>query len=262
MSKKLPILFIAHGSPMNALANNDYTEAIKALAQSIDRPKAIMVISAHWTTRGTYITSEDQPNTIYDFYGFPEELYNIKYSPKGAKQYSKIALNLLAEENVQGTTSWGLDHGAWTVLKHMYPDADIPVFQMSLNVLLSEEEHYELGKKLASLREEGILIIGSGNIVHNLREVDFEENAKPADWAIDFDEYVAKAIKDKKHSDLINYKRSGKAANSSVPTDEHYLPLLYIMAMQEEDETAKFVYEGIESRSLSMRSVQVISNLK
>jgi len=259
MSKKLPVLFIAHGSPMNALEHNDYTEAIKALAQKIDRPKAIMVISAHWTTEGTYITSEDQPKTIYDFYGFPEELYNIKYSPKGAEKYSKIALESLASENVKGTTSWGLDHGSWTVLKHMYPDADIPVFQMSLNVLLSEEQHYELGKKLASLREKGILIIGSGNIVHNLREVDFEENAKPADWAIDFDAHVAKAITDKKHLDLINYRSIFKSSKLSVPTDEHYLPLLYILAMQEENEKAQFVYKGILNRSLSMRSVIINS---
>ncbi len=257
MSKKLPVLFIAHGSPMNALENNDYTRSIKALAQKIERPKAIMVISAHWTTRGTYITSEDKPKTIYDFYGFPEELYNIKYSPKGAKEYSKIALELLSEEKVEGTTSWGLDHGAWTVLKHMYPDADIPVFQMSINILLNEGEHYELGKKLASLREKGILIIGSGNIVHNLKEVDFAENAKPADWAVKFDEYVAKAIRDKRHLDLINYRSIGKAAKLSVPTDEHYLPLLYIMALQEENEKAEFLYEGIVSRSLSMRSVLI-----
>lgn len=259
MSKKLPVLFIAHGSPMNALENNDYTQSIKALAQKIDRPKAIMVISAHWTTRGTYITSEDQPKTIYDFYGFPEELYNIKYSPKGAKKYSNIALQILADENVKGTTSWGLDHGAWTILRHMYPDQDIPVFQMSLNLLLNEEEHYKLGKKLVSLRENGILIIGSGNIVHNLREINFEESTKPADWAIKFDEYVANAIRDRKHLELINYKSVGKSASLSVPTDEHYLPLLYIMALQEEGEKAEFVYEGIVSRSLSMRSVVIKS---
>jgi len=259
MSKKLPVLFIAHGSPMNALENNDYTQSIKALAQSIDKPKAIMVISAHWTTKGTYITAEDQPKTIHDFYGFPEELYNIKYSPKGAEKYSKIALELLAKDNVEGTTSWGLDHGAWTVLRHMYPDADIPVFQMSLNVLFNDEEHYKLGKKLASLREKGILIIGSGNIVHNLREIDFAEDARPAEWAIEFDKYVAEAIRDKKHEDLINYKSVGEAADLAVPTDEHYLPLLYILAMQEEGEKAEFVYEGILNRSLSMRSVEITS---
>lgn len=257
MSGKLPAIFIAHGSPMNAIETNDYIDSIKKLPDEIEKPKAIMVISAHWMTKGTYITDVDQPETIYDFYGFPEELYKIKYSPKGAKKYAEIALNQLKDEKVKGTTAWGLDHGAWTILRHIYPKEDIPVFQMSIDATLSNEEHYRLGKKLAALREKGILIVGSGNIVHNLREIDYDVYARPAEWALEFDNYVANAIKNKNHLDLINYKNIGKSAKLSLPTDEHFLPLLYIAALQEENEAAKFIYEGIYNRSLSMRAVKI-----
>lgn len=257
MSKKLPVLFIGHGSPMNAILNNSYTRALKKLGEDIERPKAIMVISAHWNTRDTYITSEDKPKTIYDFYGFPEELYRIKYSPQGAKKFAELVLEKLSGENIKGTAEWGLDHASWAVLKHIYPNVDIPVFEMSLNASLSEAEHYELGKKLSVLRENGILIVGSGNIVHNLRNMDYDMDAKPFDWAVKFDEYVAEAMKNKEHEKLINYKNLGSTVMLSVPTDEHYLPLLYIAALQEAGEEVKFIHEGIQHGSMSMRCIQI-----
>lgn len=259
MKNKLPALFLAHGSPMNAIETNGYTEVIKKLAQKIERPEAILVISAHWLTRGTYINIDDKPKTIYDFYGFPEELYNIKYSPKGAKKYAEQAINELKALGVEieATSSWGLDHGAWTLLRHMYPKEDIPMFQMSINALFSNEEHYELGKKLRGLREKGILIIASGNIVHNLREMDYETDAEPAKLAKEFDEYVAEAIINKNHEKLIDYSEVKKAAKFSLPTDEHFLPLLYIAALQEEGESAEFIYDKIYNRSLSMRAIKI-----
>lgn len=257
MSKKLPVLFIGHGSPMNAILNNSYTQALKKLGKEIERPKAIMVISAHWKTRGTYITSEDKPKTIYDFYGFPEELYRIIYSPEGSKKYSEFVLEQLKKENIKGTTEWGLDHASWAVLKHMYPEADIPVFEMSLDASLDEASHYNLGKKLSILRENGILIIGSGNVVHNLRNMDYDMEAKPFDWSVKFDEYVTQALNNKDHESLINYKKLGSTAMLAVPTDEHYLPLLYIAALQEAGDEVKYIHEGIQHGSMSMRCIQI-----
>ena len=257
MPKKLPALFIGHGSPMNAISDNSYTKALKKIADEIERPEAILVVSAHWQTRGTYITYKDEPTQIYDFYGFPEELYNIKYEPKNCEKYSEIILDELKGENIKPTSEWGLDHASWAVLIHMYPKADIPVIEMSLNILLDAEGHYELGKKLYKLREKGILVIGSGNIVHNLMNFKAEIDAEPFKWAVDFDKYISDAVKYKQHDKLINYKSLGKIAQLSVPTDEHYLPLLYTAAMQWEKEGAEFEYEGIQNGSMSMRCIKI-----
>ena len=257
MNKKQPVLFIAHGSPMNAIMDNAYTKNLNELGQRIEKPKAIMVISAHWQTSGTFITSQDSPKEIYDFYGFPQELYKIKYSTNGAKPFIDLAFEELKKYNVKLTNSWGLDHGAWAVLKHIFPKADIPVFQLSLNADENEKYHYDLGKKLSRLREEGILIIGSGNIVHNLSKIKYDENEKPYDWAVDFDNYVSQSIVSNEHDDLINYKNFGKAAILSAPTDEHYLPLLYIMALKEKEDEVQFIFEEMQHGSLSMRSVMI-----
>lgn len=257
MSKKLPALFISHGNPMNAILSNSYTESLKTLANKIERPEAIMVISAHWKTKGTFVTSEDEPKMIYDFYGFPEELYNVKYNPKGSKKYAELILKEVNDESIQGTNSWGLDHAAWAVLRHMYPYADIPVIEMSLNALGSEEYHYKLGKKLSKLREKGILVIGSGNIVHNLRMMKEEMYSEPFDWAIEFDKYISEALENKNHKYLIEYKKFGKSAQLSVPTDEHYLPILYVAGMQEEKDKVKYIYEEIQHGSMSMRCIQI-----
>ena len=257
MNKKMPVLFIGHGSPMNAVLNNEYTEAIRKCTQNIPKPEAVLVISAHWETEGTFITSSDSPEQIYDFYGFPDELYNLKYNPTGAQKYAKIAFDQLKNSNVKLTDAWGLDHGAWSVLSHMYPKADIPVFQMSLNRLGDEQYHYDLGKKLSKLREKGILIIGSGDIVHNLRIMDYEMKSAPYDWALEFDNYICEAIVHRKHDNIINYKKIGKSAELSVPTKEHYLPLLYIAGLQEELDEVNFIYKGIQHKSMSMTSIQI-----
>lgn len=257
MINRLPALFIAHGSPMNAILKNSYTESLEKLGKDMERPEAIMVISAHWETKGTFITYDDEQKQIYDFYGFPEELYNIKYNPKGGKAYVDMVLEELKDEDIKRTNEWGLDHGAWGVLTHMYPNADIPVFQLSLNLLSDETYHYNLGKKLCKLREKGILIIGSGNIVHNLRMINYDMYSKPFDWAIEFDKCVAKAIKNKNHKELIEYSQMGMAAKLSVPTKEHYLPLLYIAAMQQENDEIKFIHESIQNGSMSMRTIQI-----
>jgi 4,5-DOPA dioxygenase extradiol len=257
MNKKMPVLFIGHGSPMNAILNNSYTEAICKSVENIPRPKAILVISAHWETEGTFITVADAPEQIYDFYGFPQELYNIKYNPTGAKKYAEMALKELEGSNVMLTEKWGLDHGAWSVLTHMYPEADIPVFQMSLNRLGDEKYHYNLGRKLSVLREKGILIIGSGDIVHNLGIMNSEVESNPFDFAIEFDNYISEAIKNRTHDDIISYQKLGKTSKLSVPTKEHYLPLLYIAGLQEATDEINFIYKGIQNGSISMTSIKI-----
>jgi len=257
MNKKMPVLFIGHGSPMNAVLNNEYTEAISKSTQNIPKPEAILVISAHWETNGTFITASDSPEQIYDFYGFPEELYNLKYNPTGSKKYAEMVVQELKDSKVMLTEKWGLDHGAWSVLSHMYPKADIPVFQMSLNRLGDEQYHYDLGKKLSKLREKGILIIGSGDIVHNLRIMDYDMNATPFEWASEFDNYICDAIVNRKHNNIISYQKLGKSAQLSVPTKEHYLPLLYIAGLQEDSDEVKFIYKGIQHSSMSMTSIQI-----
>ncbi|MBU3158471.1 4,5-DOPA dioxygenase extradiol [Clostridium frigoris] len=257
MNKKMPVLFIGHGSPMNAVLNNEYTEAIRQSTQNIPRPEAILVISAHWETEGTFITSSDSPEQIYDFYGFPDELYNLKYNPTGSKKYAQMVARELKDSYVMLTEKWGLDHGAWSVLSHMYPKAGIPVFQMSLNKLGDEQYHYDLGRKLSKLREKGILIIGSGDIVHNLRVMDYDMNATPFEWASEFDNYICDAIVNRKHDNIINYQKTGKSFKLAVPTKEHYLPLLYIAGIQDEEDEVKFIYKGIQHRSMSMTSIKI-----
>lgn len=257
MNKKMPVLFIGHGSPMNAVLNNEYTQAISKEAQNIPRPEAILVISAHWETNGTFITSSDSPEQIYDFYGFPEELYNLKYKPIGAGKYAQMAFEEIKDSDVMLTKEWGMDHGAWSVLTHMYPKADIPVFQMSLNRLGDQQYHYDLGRKLSKLRDKGILIIGSGDIVHNLRIMNYDMNAIPFEWASEFDNYICGALINRKHDNLINYQKAGKSAQLSVPTKEHFLPLLYIAGLQGESDEVKFIYKGIQHSSMSMTSIQI-----
>ena len=257
MNKKMPVLFIGHGSPMNAVLNNEYTEAISKSTQNIPKPEAILVISAHWETEGTFITSSDEPEQIYDFYGFPEELYNLKYKPTGSKKYAQMVAAELKDSNVMLTEKWGLDHGAWSVLSHLYPKAEIPVFQMSLNKLGNEQYHYDLGRKLSILREKGILIIGSGDIVHNLGRMDYDMNVTPFEWASEFDNYICDAIVNRKHDNIINYQKIGKSAKLSVPTKEHYLPLIYIAGIQDEEDEVNFIYKGIQHSSMSMTSIQI-----
>ena len=259
MRKKQPVLFIGHGNPMNAISDNSFTKSLKKISENIEKPEAILVISAHWQTKGTSITSSDDPRQIYDFYGFPEELYNVVYQPSGKKELAKYIAETLNKENmtVTGADYWGLDHGSWAVLKHIYPEGDIPVLQMSLDMGLNEYSHYNLGKKLSFLRDMGVLVIGSGNIVHNLREMGHETLADPHTWAVEFDRYIADSIRTGSHENLISYKNFGRCAELSLPTDEHYLPLLYIAAMQDKGDKVEFLFDEIHHSSLSMRCLKI-----
>jgi len=256
VKSKMPVLFIGHGSPMNAIFDNSFTRSLKEAAQSIPEPKAIMVISAHWLTRGTFVTCVDQPKQIYDFYGFPDELYTVVYQPSGGKEYADLVAKEL-KEDVVCSQEWGLDHASWAVLIHMYPEANIPVFEMSLNRRETERYHYDLGKKLSFLRENGILIIGSGNIVHNLSLMKSEMDDQPYDWAEEFDFYIRDCLLSKRHESLITHETMGVTAELSIPTNDHYLPLLYVAALQEENEKVDFFYEGIHHGSISMRCLKI-----
>jgi 4,5-DOPA dioxygenase extradiol len=254
---KTPVLFIGHGSPMNIIYRNEYTKSLQTLGKSLPKPDAILVISAHWLTEGTFVCSAGKPEQIYDFYGFPTELYEVKYHPPGAPQIAESLIHELRSDNVQGDDTWGIDHASWAVLVHMYPKADIPIFEMSLNTLKNEQEHYALGKKLSYLRKRNILIMGSGNIVHNLRQIEFDEHAKPFSWAVEFDEYIKDALLRKDHERLLRYKELSPVSRLAVPTNDHYLPFLYSAALQEEGEQVEFVHESIQNGSISMRCFMI-----
>jgi len=254
---KAPVLFIGHGSPMNIIYRNEYTRSLQKLGTSLPKPDAILVVSAHWLTKGTFVCSADKPEQIYDFYGFPDELYEINYHPPGARAFAESVANELKSDDLKTDADWGIDHASWAVLVHMYPKADIPVFEMSLDIMKNEKEHYKLAKKLSYLRRKNILIIGSGNIVHNLRLVDFDEHAKPFPWAIEFDNYIKDALLQKDHDRLLRYKELSPAGYLAVPTNDHYLPFLYSAALQEEDEHIDFVHEGIQNGSMSMRCFMI-----
>ena len=257
MNKKMPVLFLSHGSPMNVVLDNEYTRSLTKLGQELEEPKAIIIISAHWKTRGTYITYSKKPRQIYDFYGFPEEIYNIKYEADGGEKYAKMIANELKVEGAELTDEWGLDHAAWGVLKYLYPNANIPTFEISLNALLTEEQHYNIGKKLSKFRAEGILIIGSGDIVHNLRAANYDIYAKPHEWAEAFDNYIVNAVKNYNYKTLINYKDLGEISKLAVPTDEHFLPLLYVVGAQEEDDKIEVIHQSVQNSSVSMTCIKI-----
>ncbi len=251
--EKMPVLFIGHGSPMNIILDNDFTRSLKKIGMELSRPRAIAVISAHWLTEGTFVTCDKSPEQIYDFYGFPQELYQCRYPAKGSKEVSEEAIESLKKYNAQ-CGKWGLDHASWAVLHHMYPGAGIPVIELSLCVGAPADFHYEMGKALKPLRENGILIIGSGNIVHNLRMIKYETEAAPFDWTLEFDSTVKKLILADEHKKLIDYQKLGEPARLAVPTNDHYLPMLYALALKEKSETVTFFHEGIQNGSVSMRS--------
>ncbi len=254
---RMPGLFIGHGSPMNGIEENSYVTAWKNLATNIPRPKAILSISAHWLTRGTEVHISPTPRTIHDFYGFPDELYNIIYPCSGAPHYAQAVKEIITGTSVTSDTTWGLDHGTWVVLHRMYPDANIPVFQMSIDMTRPHEFHYTVAKELALLRKHGVLILGSGNLVHNLGMINFSEPEVAYNWATDFDAHVKEFILTRDHQKLIQYEKLGHEAMLSVPTPENYWPLLYILGLQEHDEGATFPIEGITYGSISMRAVLI-----
>jgi 4,5-DOPA dioxygenase extradiol len=248
----MPVIFFGHGSPMNTLVRNQYTEAWRALGAAVPKPKAILAISAHWFTRGTAVTAMAMPQTIHDFGGFPQALFDVQYPAPGDPGLAARVRDLLAPVEVQLDQSWGLDHGTWSVLVHAFPDADIPVVQLSMDATKPARFHYELGKQLAPLRDQGVLIAGSGNVVHNLRLMQRGEGVPAFDWARRFNETVRAALASGKHPALIEFERMGEDARLSVPTPEHYLPLLYIAALQAEGETMAFIVDGYEGGSLGM----------
>lgn len=247
----MPSVFLGHGSPMHIVQEDSHSEMLKSLANEIEKPKAILVISAHWYTSQFLVSGLDQPNQIFDFYGFPKELYEVDYKPKGAMPYIKRTLDLLREEFLRKDLDWGIDHGAWAILKHMYPKADIPVFQLSIQKGLSFEQHFELAKELRPLSKEGVLIIGSGNIVHNLSKIAFEKESKSFDWALEFEEKVINLIENKDIESILNIQKFKELYQKNVPTPEHFIPLIYVLAQSLD---LKLIYKGIENRSISMAS--------
>ena len=262
---KMPVLFIGHGSPENIILDNDFTRRLKSLSGELPKPRVILVVSAHWLTDGTYVTCSEKPETIYDFYGFPPELYGIKCPSPGAPQDAKDITTLVKNAEVGCDPSWGLDHASWAVLKHICPKADIPVIEMSLNYSpynewkpKSLQHYYDLGRQLEPLRKKGVLVIGSGNIVHNLRIADFDHmNAAPYKWAIEFDERVKRDLVNRNHEELLNCQNMGRATALSLPTLDHYLPMIFAIALQGHAESVEFVYEGFQNRSVSMRCFKI-----
>jgi 4,5-DOPA dioxygenase extradiol len=254
---KMPAIFVGHGSPMNIIYNNSFTQSLVKLANDLPLPENILVISAHWLTRGTFLMKTDAPSQIYDFSGFPKALYDVKYPAKGNSVLAENIKKELKVDHVRTSADWGIDHGAWSVLKHMYPEANIPVIQLSIDITKPAEYHYELGKMLRFLRDQNVLVIGSGNIVHNLRIVDFDHiDGTVISWAERFDNKVKKALLAGDHKVLINY-RDLPSYELAIPTPDHYLPLLYIAGMQEKGDAISFPYEGFQHATLSMRSVRV-----
>ena len=251
---RMPVIFFGHGSPMNTLARNQYTEAWRQIGATVHKPKAILAISAHWLTRGTAVTAMARPKTIHDFGGFPQALFDIQYPAPGDPNLAARVRKLLAPIEVQLDQSWGLDHGSWSVLVHAFPDANIPVVQLSMDGTKPARFHYELGKQLAPLRDEGVLIVGSGNVVHNLMLMQRREGAPAYEWAKRFNEKVRAALASGEHQALIDFERMGEDARLSVPTSEHYLPLLYIAGLQAEGEAMAFAVDGYEAGSLGMLS--------
>ncbi len=242
---------------MNAITPNRYAAAWRRLGQALPRPKAILAISAHWLTRGTGVTVMPAPRTIHDFGGFPQELYEVQYPAPGSPELAARIRDLLRPVEVALDHSWGFDHGTWSVLMHVYSKADIPVVQLSMDGTRPPLFHYELGRRLQPLRDEGVLIVGSGNIVHNLRAMDFTAEGRGYPWAEQFDEAAASALRRHDHDALVAFDQLTADASLSVPTAEHYLPLLYVLGAQAKDEPLAFPVEGMEMGSLSMRSVAI-----
>jgi len=254
----MPALFVGHGNPLNAIEETVYAAAWRQAAAAVPRPEAILCISAHWETEGTFVTAMEQPKTIHDFYGFPEELYRVEYPAPGSRGLAERVQQLVSSTAVRldDGYSWGLDHGAWSVLRRMYPEADVPIVQLSLDRRQPARFHYDLGAELAALRSEGVLIVGSGNIVHNLRLLQWDA-AAPYPWAAAFDRQAAELIQAGEHDRLVAYQALGEAARLPIPTNEHYLPLLYTLALQQPGEAVSFFAEGLPLGSISMRSVRI-----
>jgi 4,5-DOPA dioxygenase extradiol len=258
MGEILPAVFFGHGTPMNALMNNSYTEGWRRIGEHIPRPRAILSISAHWFVPGTGVTVSTAPRTIHDFGGFPRELYQVQYPAPGDAALARRVQKMLAPLAVTLDSSWGLDHGTWSVLKHVYPAADVPVVQLSIDESQPSLFHFEIGKRLAPLRGEGVLIVGSGNLVHNLHAYAWGRHMPdPYDWAVSFETEAKGLLLADDSRPLIEYETLGQEALLSIPTPDHYLPLLYVIGTRQTGDVVSFPVEGVDGGSISMLSVQV-----
>jgi 4,5-DOPA dioxygenase extradiol len=256
-TEQMPVLFVGHGNPMNAIEQNEFTRGWQKIGGTLPKPEAILCISAHWETRGTFVTAMEKPPTIHDFGGFPQQLFDVQYPAPGNPELARNTQQIISKTNVGLDENWGLDHGAWSVIKILYPEANIPVVQLSLDYYKDAQYHYDLAKELASLRGKGILIIGSGNMVHNLRMIDWHNPDKGYDWAEEANSKFKKLIVDNEHQQLINYRNLGREVQLSVPTPEHFLPLLYALALKTEKEEVSFFNDKSVMGSLSMTSVRI-----
>lgn len=257
--EKLPVLFIGHGSPMNGIEDNEFSRTWSKFGNEIPKPKAVLVISAHWLTNGTHITAMNNPKTIHDFGGFPQALFDVNYPAKGNPELAKYTSELITSTNIGLDHDWGLDHGTWTVVRHMYPNADIPVLQLSIDYNKPAEYHYNLAKQLGSLRKKGVLIIGSGNMIHNLRMVAWDKLSEVEygfDWAIEMNALFKEKIGNNDFKSLLDYEKLNKAAKLAIPTPDHYFPLIYAIALQDNNDEVRFFNDKLVGGSLNMTSVK------
>jgi 4,5-DOPA dioxygenase extradiol len=258
MTNPMPAIFFGHGNPLNALASNPWTEGWAALGTSVPRPRAVLAISAHWYLPATLVTAMPAPRTIHDFGGFPRELYEVKYPAPGDEELAQRVQSLLAPVSVGLDDRWGLDHGTWSVLCHVFPDADVPVVQLSIDETQPASYHYEIGQRLGPLRDEGVLIMGSGNLIHNLHAYAWGRHpVEPLDWAVRFEEHARELMLAGHHEPLVNYESLGRDATLSAPTPDHYLPLLYVLALRREGDAVSFPVEGFDGGSISMLTVRI-----
>ena len=258
MAKPMPAIFFGHGNPMNALLSNDYTKGWAAIGTDIPRPEAVLSISAHWYIPTALVTAMPAPPTIHDFGGFPPELYQIQYPAPGDQKLADRIRELLAPTTVRPDENWGLDHGTWSVLCHVFSEADIPVVQLSIDHRQPPDYHYEIGKRLAPLRDEGVLVIGSGNLVHNLSSYAWGRQAvQPLGWAVRFEIKVRELLLAGQYEPLVHYENLGPDAVLAAPTPDHYLPLLYVIALRKEGEQISFPVEGFDGGSISMLTVMI-----
>lgn len=254
-TKRTPVLFVGHGSPMNAVEDNEFSKAWVDISRTLPRPRAILCVSAHWETDGSRVTAMARPKTIHDFSGFPDELNRMEYPAPGSQDWAEKTCHTIRTVTVKTDQKWGFDHGTWSVLCRMFPKADVPVIQLSLDRTMSAQGHYDIGRELAPLRDQGVLIVGSGNMVHNLRLMEWGD--KPFDWATRFDEKLKKLIEDRDHKSLIQYEKLGTDSALAIPTNEHYLPLLYTLALSDKEEKLSFFAGKIALGSISMRGLRI-----
>jgi 4,5-DOPA dioxygenase extradiol len=258
-TEKMPVLFVGHGSPMIAVEENEFVSGFRTIASQIATPKAILMVSAHWETAGTRVTAMDKPPTIHDFGGFPKELYEVQYPAPGSPALAKETSTLIKSTDVFLDEKWGLDHGTWTVVRHMYPKANVPIIQLSIDYHKSPKEHYEIAKELAGLRNKGVLIVGSGNVIHNLRMIDWNKLNENYgyDWAAEANQKIKEFLLKGDHNNLINFAAQGREFQLSIPTSEHFIPLLYVLALQDNKDELSIFNDELVGGSLSMTSVKI-----